>query len=190
MKNVNYQNFFNFVGPRQRLYGNTVLKIFQNDREDFKLFEWKSFLYEIDRDNIKDIKFEDHFSEPDLNWLKLRLRNNYKIEFEELNPLTEEKACKYNNCFPHNILDNKNWWIVAVLVKDLNSFKLDSPIDSLNDPNWVLYHLVSKWSGLKYFTHKLVFPDHFIYQANIINLFPKNWIFTVSIKFEYVQSFI
>ena len=107
-----------------------------------------------------------------------------------MNHLTEDKACKYDNCFPQNILDNQSWWAVAVLIKDLNSFKLDSPIATLNDLDWDLYRLVSKWSGLKYFTHKLVFPWDFRYLANIISLFPKNWIFTVSIKFEYVQSFI
>ena len=107
-----------------------------------------------------------------------------------MNPLTEEKACKYNNCFPQNILDNQSWWTVAALVKDLNSFKLNRPIAEINDPDWDLYRLVSKWSGLKYFSHVLHFPYDFKYLANIISLFPKNWIFTVSMIFEYVQSFI
>ena len=133
------------------IFSNTVLKISQNDGDNSSFFEWKSFLYEIHRDNIKNIKFEDHSSEPDLDWLKLRLRNNYKIEFEELNPLTEEQASKHDNCFPQHILDNENGWTVAVFVKNLKLFKLQGLINSLNDPDWNLDRLISKWSGLKYF---------------------------------------
>ena len=171
-------------------FSNVVLKIVQNKRKDFTLFEWKSFFYEIDWDNIKDIKFEDHSSEPDLDCLKLILRSNYKVEFEEFNPLTIEQAGKYDNYFPQHNLDNKSWWTIAVLVKDLDSFKLHGPIASLNEPDWNLDRLISKWSGLKYFSHELEFPDHFKYLANIISLFPKNWVFTVKIIFYHVQSFI
>ena len=168
-------------------FSNTVLKIVKNDREDFTLFEWKSFLYEIGWDNIKNIKFEDHSSEPELDWLKLGLRNNYKVEFEEFNPLTEEQVVKYDNCFPQFIWDNESWWTVAVLVKNLDSFKLHGPIDSHNELDWSLNRLVSKWSELKYFSHELTFPDHFKYLANIISLIPKNWVFTVKFSFDYVQ---
>ena len=167
-------------------FSNVVLKIVQNKRKDFTLFEWKSFLYEIDEDNIKNIKFEDHSSEPYLDWLKLILRSNYKVEFEEFNPLTIEQAGKYDNCFPQHNLDNKSWWTIAVLVKDLDSFKLHGPIASLNEPDWNLDRLILKWSGLKYFSHELEFPDHFKYLANIISLFPKNWVFTVKFSFNYV----
>ena len=168
-------------------FSNTVLKIVQNDRKDFTLFEWKSFLCEIDRDNIKDIKFENHSSESKLDWLKLELRNNYKVEFEEFNPLAIKQAGKYDSCFPQHILDNESWWTVAVLVKDLDSFKFHTPIASLYEPDWSLNRLVSRWSGLKYFSHELEFPDHFKYLANIISLFPKNWVFTVKYSFKYVQ---
>ena len=176
--------------PISLKFSNVILKIVQNNREDFTLFEWKSFLYEIDWGNIKDIKFENHFFEPYLDWLKLKLRNNYKVEFEEFNPLTEEQADEYDNCFPQFIWNNESWWTVAVLVKDLNNFKLHSPIASLNKPDWSLNRLVSKWSKLKYFSHELEFPNHFKYLDNIISLFPKNWVFTVKIPFKYIQSFI
>ena len=130
-----WNDFYNWISLR---FSNTVLKISNNDRGDFAIFEWKSFLYKIDKDNIKDIKFEDHNSEPDLDWLKLKLRNNYKIEFEDFSPITKEQAGKYDSYFPQFILDNESWWTVAVLVKDLNNFKIYSPIDPFNDPDWDL----------------------------------------------------
>ena len=175
--------------PISLRFSNVVLRIVQNNGEDFTLFEWKSFLYEINRDNIKDIKFEDYSSESELDWLKLELRNNYKVEFEEFNPLTIEQAGKYDNRFPQFIWDNQSWWTVAVLVKNLDSFKLHGPIDSINEPDWNLDRLVSKWSELKHFSHELQFPKHFKYLTNIIRMFPKNWVFTVDILFYNVQSF-
>ena len=179
-----WRDFYRWIFLR---FSNTVLKISHNDRDNFTFFKWKSFLYEISEDNIKDIKYEDHISKSDLIWLKLKLRNNYKIEFEEFNPITKEQADEYDSCFPQHILDNESWWTIAVLVKDLNNFKLHSPIASLNEPDWNLDRLVSKWSGLKYFSHDLEFPDHFKYLANIISLFPKNWVFTVNFSFKYIQ---
>ena len=172
------------------IFSNAVLKISQNDRDNFTIFEWKTFLYEIDRNNIKDIMFEGYSSEPDLDWLKLKLRNNYKIEFEEFNPITKEQADEYDSCFPQHILNNESWWTVAVLVKDLNNFKLHGPIASLNDPDWNLNCLESKWSGLKYFSHELEFPCDFERLTNIISLLPKIWVFTVKVLLNYAQSFI
>ena len=205
-----YEKELNFIGVLQKLsskmkiklkigyferwisliFSNTVLKISQNDGDNSTFFEWKSFLYEISSDNIKDIKFEDHSSKPDLDWLTLKLRKNFKVEFEDFSPIPKDQASKYNSCFPQFIWDNESWWTVTVLVKDLNKFEIYSSFEPINDPDETINRLVSKWSRLKYFYYELKFPKDFKCLDNIIRFFPQNWIFTVKIELEDIQILI
>ena len=71
------------------------MKISENNRGGKILFEWKSFLFKIDKNNLDDIKFVNHKSESGRNSLKLTLRDNYRVEFEEANPMTMEQEIEF-----------------------------------------------------------------------------------------------
>lgn len=169
-------------------FSNAIVKISENNRGGKILFEWKSFLFEIDRKNLQDIKFVYHKSEPGLNSLKLTLRDNYRVEFEEANPMTKKQENKFFRCFPRSF-SNEGFWKIEVLAKDLNDVKLDSSIASYEDPYKAIYRLLKKWSELKSFSHWLCFPIDSKFIEDILRLFPKNWKFNVKIVCRYIDDF-
>ena len=169
-------------------FSNAIVKISENNKSEKILFKWKSFLFEIDRKNLQDIKFVYHKSEPGLNSLKLTLRDNYRVEFEEANPMTKKQENKFFRCFPRSF-SNEGFWKIEVLAKDLNDVKLDSSIASYEDPYKAIYRLLKKWSELKSFSHWLCFPIDSKFIEDILRLFPKNWKFNVKIVCRYIDDF-
>ena len=87
---------------------NTVLKIFQNDRVSFALFEWKSFKV-WDWLKIESIKRNRHSLDPYSDWLALCLDKYGQVEFEEFKLISEkEQVDKVDKCFPQYIPDSKS----------------------------------------------------------------------------------
>lgn len=138
--------------------------------------------------NLQDIKFVYHKSEPGLNSLKLTLRDNYRVEFEEANPITKKQENEFFRCFPRSF-SNEGFWKIEVLAKDLNDVKLDSSIASYKDPYKAIYRLLKKWSELKSFSHWLCFPIDSKFIEDILRLFPQNWKFNVKIACRYIDDF-
>ena len=156
-------------------FSNTVLKIFQNDRDYCTLLEWKSFKFEVYKKYLEDIKGEYHCRDPHSDWLALCLDNYNKVEFEDFSLISnKEQADEVDHYFPPCIPDSFNEWTVFILAKDLIEANLDSWITPRKTNFGALQWLVSKWSKLKSFTFPLLLSSDSEYISKISNLSLQN----------------
>ena len=124
--------------PMSLWFSNTVLKILQNDRDDFTLFEWKSFKFEIEQKYFEYIKGEHYYANPNSDWLALSLDFYDKVEFEDFNLISnKEQAAEIDYFFPRWIPNFMGKWTVLLLAKDLIEAKLDC---------WVFFKKSRYWS--------------------------------------------
>ena len=173
--------------PISLWFSDTILKIYQSDRDNYKLFEWKSFVFVVNQEYLEHIKIALHKSKSDLDWFELSLKSYVKAEFEDFNSTFKLEQClKYDSWFPQQISDNESQWIVCVLAKDLNKVKLDSSITSFKNHAETVKFLISKWP--KSFSHWLKFPNDFKFLSDIANMYPKNWIYSADIYLWRIRS--
>ena len=161
--------------PISLWFSNTVLKIFQNDRDDFTLFEWKSFKFKIGQKYFKYIKGEHYYKDPNSDWLALDLDYYSQVEFEDFKLISnKEQAAEIDHCFPRWIPDFMGKWTVFILAKDLIEAKLNCWVFSRGADIGAAQWLFSRWSRLKssIFTFFLFSDSKYI--TNINNLPPQN----------------
>ena len=178
----------NSYDPISLWFSNTVLKIFQTDRDEYNLFEWKLFKFKIDQNYFKSIKGEYNWTNPNSSWLALRLDNYNQVEFEDFNLISnKELADEVDLWFPPCIPDIKNKWTVFILAKDLIDAKLSS---------WVIYSqvysgtaqwLLLKWSKLKLSILQLCLSSNSKCITKFIKLAPQNIELVLSIHLDKLQ---
>ena len=161
--------------PMSLWFSNTVLKIFQKDRDDFALFEWKSFKIWTDTKYLEYIKGEHHCTDPYSDWLALCLNKYNSIEFEEFSLISnKEQAAEIDHSFPQCIPNSKSKWTVFILAKDLIGAKLHSWIISSKANSRAIQWLISRWSKLKSTIFTISLPSDSEYITNINKLPPQN----------------
>ena len=160
--------------PISLWFSNTVLKIFQNDRVDFALFEWKSFkvTYWL---KFESIERKRHSTDLYSDWLALCLDKYGQVEFEDFKLISEkEQAEEVDKCFPPYIPDSKSKRTVLILTKDLIDAKLFSwiipwEVDDVTDHSFYL-----RSSKLKSSIFTILLPNDFWCIANISKLPSQN----------------
>ena len=161
--------------PSSLWFSNTVLKIFQNDRDDFTVVKCKSFTIEIDINYFEDIKEEYRWTDQYSDWFTLRLDKYSQVEFEDFNLISnKEQAAEAVHCFPPWIPDSVSECTVLILAKDLIDAKLNSCIFSLKTNFEAVQWLFSRWSKLKSSIFKMYLPNESRYITDISNLPPQN----------------
>ena len=184
---ITFSKFYWFK-PILLRFSNVVLKFVQDDRDDFLLIEWKSFIYEISQDNLEGIKVMRFDSEQNSEWLKLNLAQYGVIVFEDFNQIIDLKqAIDVNNFILKSTSKSKNARTVFVLAKDISEIQIQSSIVSLEDPDGTVQWLISKWSEIKSFSNKLTFPDDYKYLSNFIKLFSSTTKYTIKFSFIDLQ---
>ena len=156
-------------------FSNTVFWIFDEDKKKQMFFKWKSFLFQINQENIKDIRIEHHDSDSDLVRLVLHLNNYDKIEIENFEQiLIENTITKIDPFIPDSISKLMSNWKIKIFPKDLSEIKLHNSIASLVDQDGVVILLISKLSQSKSFWYELVLPRDIKYLFEMTVLFPLN----------------
>ena len=184
---ITFSKFYWFE-PISLQFSNAVLKIIQDDRDDFLLIEWKSFIYENSQYDLEDIKVVKSDSESNSEWLELNLAQFGVIMFEDFNKITDLKqAINVNNFFPKSTSKSKNERTVFVLAKDISEIQIKNSIISLEDPDGTVEWLISKWSEIKSFSKKLSLPDDFKYLSSFINLLSSTTKYTIEFSFIGLQ---
>ena len=127
--------------PISLWFSNTVLKIFQNDRDDYTLFKWKSFRFEIKQKYFEDIKGVRHCKDIYSGWLALCLDNYSQVEFEDFKKISDtEQAAEVDRCFPEYTPDSTSKWTVFIWAKDLIEAKLNCNISFFNQNSiWIFW---------------------------------------------------
>ena len=184
---ITFSKFYWFK-PISLRFSNVVLKFVQDDRDDFLLIEWKSFIYEISQYDLEGIKVMRFDSEQNSEWLKLNLAQYGVIVFEDFNQIIDLKqAIDVNNFILKSTSKSKNERTVFVLAKDISEIQIQSSIVSLEDPDGTVEWLISKWSEIKSFSKKLTFPDDYKYLSNFIKLFSSTTKYTIKFSFIDLQ---
>ena len=156
-------------------FSNTVLKIFQNDREGFTFFEWKSFKLEIDTEYFKEIKGKYHRKGRFSDWLALCLDNYNLVEFEDFSKISDkDKATEVDDCFPPCIPESDSIWTAFILAKDLIDADLNGWIISRKANSGAAQWLISRWSKLKSSIFRIFLLWNHRYIKNISKLPPQN----------------
>ena len=156
-------------------FSNTVLKIFQKDRENFSLFKWKLFKFGIEKRYFKNIKRKHQHTDLYSDWLALRLDNYFHVKFEDFKLISnKEEATEIDHYFPPCIPDFKSKCTVFVLVKNLIDARLDNWIISRKADFGAAQWLFSRWSKLKSFIFKLYLPYELDFINRVSKLPPQN----------------
>ena len=184
---ITFSKFY-WLEPISIRFSNVVLKIIQDDRDDFLLIEWKSFIYKISQYDLEDIKVVKFDSESNSEWLKLNLALYGVIVFEDFNQIIDLKqAINVNNSFPKSTSKSKNERTIFVLAKNIFEVQIQNSIVSLKDPDGTVEWLISKWSEMKSCSKKLSLPDDYKYLSSIIKLFPSTTKYTIEFSFIDLQ---
>ena len=184
---ITFSKFY-WLEPILLRFSNVVLKFVQDDRDDFLLIEWKSFIYEIGQYYLEDIKVVKIDSEPNSEWLELNLAQYGVIVFEDFNQIIDLKqVINVNNSFPKSTSKSENERAIFVLAKDISEIQIQNSIVSLEDPDGTVEWLISKWSEMKSCSKKLSLPDDYKYLSSIIKLFPSTTKYTIEFSFIDLQ---
>ena len=178
--------------PISLWFSNTVLKIFQDDRDGFTLFEWKSFKFDFRRRFFENTKGEPCCADPHSNLFALSLDNYDKLEFEDFNKISNTKlVAKIDDCFPECIPDSKSEWTVFILAKDLIEAKLNGYISfSRRIQFGFVEWLISNLLKLKSYILTISLPWDPKYITNIRKLPHQNMKLVVSIYSFLLQLYV
>ena len=170
-------------------FSNVILKVFQNDRDDFMLFEWKSFMFKISQNYLKDIKVEHLGIESYLDMLVLNLDHYLQIEFEDITPiLNNDQALNVDEYFLQYIQDSKSNWEILVRAKDIARIDVKNSIVWLEDLNGNVEWLTLKWAELKNYFYELTFPYELEYLPNLVSLLPQTWKYTILLCLDELRQ--